>query len=494
MRPLEIIYVGTLLLVSTLCLAPAAVPAVTPGSLLHLEGALLLFAAAVLALHAWREGLRWQMGAAYAAILPLLLAWVQPSAFRTQAASLGGLALLTSLLLGCLMPMFHFTPLTGPYPVGTSLHHLVDTSRQEDMPSPATHFRELMIQAWYPASPSREPLQAYRRRQETTRLSSYQAVLRTRSRTYAPILHADQPLPILIFHPAWNGRRTQNTFLTEELASHGFLVVAVDHTFNSEPVAFPDGRVVRAHHSPAIENVASSTREEVIRIGSAEVHRQFEDNAFVLDTLHAWNSEQGSRFFEKLDTRGCGVLGHSLGGAVAIECFRFDPRVLAAMNMDGWNFGTPVSRQDPGLKRQDPEFKSSSEPGTPDRLLFFHDGSSAPTTPAAEAQSVEAQLNTWDQANVNTLLENYGGYHFHLQGANHLNFTDRPASSPLRRLSGGGPIPAARAHRILCDTAVSFFSQALLSKPANWLDDPARRYPEVEVPSTSHPRHASLPL
>ena len=39
-------------------------------------------------------------------------------------------------------------------------------------------------------------------------------------------------------------RATQNTYQVEDLASHGFIVVGIDHTYNSRPVAFPDGRVI----------------------------------------------------------------------------------------------------------------------------------------------------------------------------------------------------------------------------------------------------------
>ena len=104
--------------------------------------------------------------------------------------------------------------------------------------------REIMVQIWYPAIPDHQPLASYRRRRETTLLSSYMAVLKTHSYKDAAVATNGAPFPVLLFNPAWAGHRTQNTYQVEDLASHGFIVVGVDHTYNSGPVAFPDGRVI----------------------------------------------------------------------------------------------------------------------------------------------------------------------------------------------------------------------------------------------------------
>ena len=486
MRLIESIYVGVLLLLVCLCFFSGEHPSELNVVFRLLLEAGLLLAITVLIVHERLEGFHWQMAPAYLAILPLSLALFFPAS-RAYFALSSFAVLLSAVLCSSLLPMFQILPMRGPHLVGTSLHHLIDTSRKEDLGPSTTGHRELMVQLWYPATPSRHKRAVYRRRQETTRLSSYQAVLRTHSRINAP--PADlTPLAILIFHPAWNGRRTQNTFLTEDLASRGFVVAAVDHTYNSEPVAFPDGRVVKAHHERAIEDVASSTPAEVRSIGNAEVLRQAADNSFVLDTLAAWNQQEGSPWFGKLDVTVSGVLGHSLGGAVAVECFRSDPRVRAAMNMDGWTFGTPIDHPNSDFIHNHSLDKAATA------LLFFQEESRPAYSTPADSASTEADLNAWDYANVRTLLARYGGYHLQLRGANHLNFTDRPASSPVRRLSGGGPIRAQRAHQIIRDITASFFSQALLGIPARWLDDPSARYHEVLQATVSTHATASRPL
>jgi dienelactone hydrolase len=356
----------------------------------------ITFSSAMLLLQAAREGLRWQMGPAYLALVLLDFAvFFSIFGLRTPDSSLslaGILCIAASCALRLTLPMFRFAPTTGPYTVGTCISCLIDASREDESPS---RHRELMVQLWYPAEPSRHPFATYRRTAETTRISSYQSVLKTSSRLDAPLAKTGRPFPILLFNPAWNGRRTQNTFLVEELASHGFVVAAVDHTHNSEPVAFPDGRVVMAVHVRAMEDVSSSTAEEVQRIGNAEVARQVLDNRFVLDELARWNQQQGSKWYQRLDTENAGALGHSLGGATAIECWASDGRVRTAMNMDGWTFGAQAAT---GRRAS-----LSAEDSTTKPLLFIYEGNYEPFPDAdlrkSSAKSeVEQQVDDWDAA------------------------------------------------------------------------------------------------
>ncbi len=63
----------------------------------------------------------------------------------------------------------------------------------------------------------------------------------------APMRQSHSEVPpffVLLFNHGWAGRRTQDTFLTEDLASHGYVVAAIDHTYNSVRVALPGDRIV----------------------------------------------------------------------------------------------------------------------------------------------------------------------------------------------------------------------------------------------------------
>jgi predicted dienelactone hydrolase len=61
------------------------------------------------------------------------------------------LAVLVSILLATLMPVFRFPQPTGPYAVGTTTYHWVDAGRPGLFTADPDDHRELMAQVWYPA-------------------------------------------------------------------------------------------------------------------------------------------------------------------------------------------------------------------------------------------------------------------------------------------------------------------------------------------------------
>jgi hypothetical protein len=50
-------------------------------------------------------------------------------------------------------------------------------------------------------------------------------------------------LPLVVLSPGFTGSRNTLTALAEDLASHGYVVAGIDHTYESFATAFPDGRV-----------------------------------------------------------------------------------------------------------------------------------------------------------------------------------------------------------------------------------------------------------
>ena len=102
---------------------------------------------------------------------------------------------------------------------------MTDTSRQEELSSNPAAKRELVVQVWYPAETSSDPVARYKRWQETLPGTFYEALIATHSRMNAPIARKGKPFPVVLYGHRWNGERTQNTELAEDLASHGYVVV-----------------------------------------------------------------------------------------------------------------------------------------------------------------------------------------------------------------------------------------------------------------------------
>jgi signal transduction histidine kinase/predicted dienelactone hydrolase len=106
------------------------------------------------------------------------------------------------------LPALHDPTAWGPYAVGSRTELYYDAARD----------RELTLELWYPAEAGTGGTPAF-----TFSVAGIEA-------TVDP---AGAPFPILGFSHGNGGMRQQSLFLTEFLASHGYLVVAPDHPNNN---------------------------------------------------------------------------------------------------------------------------------------------------------------------------------------------------------------------------------------------------------------------
>lgn len=469
-----------LLLFAALPLAIAAIvsPSIPRGATRF--WLLLLFAA--LAIHLMLENVYWQIAPCYIACLLLAAVVFFSTRLGVTSIRLAGLASLLLLIASavCLLvvPKFRFPAPTGPYNVGTRLLHFTDLVRPDSTFKSGK--RELMVQAWYPTNQRRGTRAPYRTWKETTPLSSYDAVLLTHSYLNAPIANDGAPFPIILFNPAWNGQRTQNTAQMEDLASNGFIVFAIDHPHNSRPVAYPDGQIVLATNTPDIDDFHGVTMEHQIAVGDVEVRQQSADNSLVLDVLTQMASDPSSSWYHRIDLSRIGTFGHSFGGAVAVQTAFQDRRILAAMNLDGWTFGDifqqPLNKPMMAMYEED-------YPPTPAEV--------ATTMQTATRElKIDTQLTLLDQKNVERSLAVGGGYVVLMQGAKHMNFSDRALYSPFRRFTNAGDIKATRALKIINAYTLAFFSQTLKGTHEPLLQKPQSPFPEVKL-QIWPPRHTT---
>ena len=119
---------------------------------------------------------------------------------------------------------------TGPAAVGTDRVQLVDRARAG---------RRLMLTRWYPAAAgaARRPLAPY----ASPRLAAALGLPAVRAHARDRARPRRGRLPVVLFSPGLGTPRVIYQALAEDLASHGYLVIAVDHT-GEAPVEFPDGR------------------------------------------------------------------------------------------------------------------------------------------------------------------------------------------------------------------------------------------------------------
>jgi dienelactone hydrolase len=472
-KPLRLFEVAIVCLL--LCCLMASWPSwrlAVPGRPVFAGWACFGLLALALIAHLALEGAHWQMAPAYLSILLIAQRMLSLRLSRGRWGMVSAISVVVLVVLTCgfsiLLPVFSLSAPTGQYAIGTRILTLTDFSRKEDAEPGGRHFRELVVQIWYPALPSSNPRAPYRRRSETSLVSSYQSVDWTHARYDA--LVADEPggFPILLYNPGWNGRRTQDTALNEELASHGYVVVATDHPYNSGPVALADGRVIRPVPITAIDDNVTS-EDALYALINREVEKETTDALFVLAQVERMNGEPANAFYRHLDLSKVGAFGFSLGGMVATEVAYRNPGIGAAIAMDTPLYGEARLH---GIKQPYMLLCEEITHSTPAELARMSFGERRNTE--MDEQDFDRQL---------PLFAKTGNYRIELRGSVHSSFLDIGLTSPLKSISEAGAIPARRMIEILRAYTVAFFDQSLRGVPSPLLAAKSSPFPEAVVTS-----------
>src|SRR5207302_5407942 len=136
--------------------------------------------------------------------------------------------------------------LSGHAAVGTQTLRLIDRSRADR--SFRSGHRELIVQLWYPAARATGALAPYEPAKLAAALEAADhlpagtiAGIRTHAHLDASISSGRHP--VLLYSPGSTEMRSDATALVEDLASEGYVVVAIDHTHEAQLVEFPGGRL-----------------------------------------------------------------------------------------------------------------------------------------------------------------------------------------------------------------------------------------------------------
>jgi dienelactone hydrolase len=139
--------------------------------------------------------------------------------------------------------------------------------------------------------------------------------------------------PILLFSGGWNVPRLYYSALASAIASEGFTVISIDHPGDTNIITYPDG------HSVVGSGPGNPTGDEYAKYASARAA----DASFIIDQLN--NATAVAELLPQRGPRGfctdrIGMLGHSLGGATAVQAAGKDSRIRGAINWDGSFFGS----------------------------------------------------------------------------------------------------------------------------------------------------------
>ena len=259
--------------------------------------------------------------------------------------------MIADLLLGCAlmlqarqaMPSTDVLPApTGPHKTGRMTFHWKDTKRDELETSDRGDKRELMVHVFYPADPRSTANRAVYVPDADAMLGPWNdaqiariSAMRAFSRERAAIAPGNARYPVVVFSPGGGMKGLTYHALLEDLASHGWVVAAIDPPYNARAVRFPDGRILGG--LPADERgwPQPRSRDEEMRFYRERVTHLSNDMSFVIDQLTALDKGIGP-LARRLDlSAGVGAFGHSRGGQAAGSVRLLDDRVRGGINLDG---------------------------------------------------------------------------------------------------------------------------------------------------------------
>lgn len=475
MRPLEVAILALITIAWLLRFIVPRYPKLTNLSLITSGLAVLVMVAQWVV-----EGARWQMVPAYVFVTILAIAaflggrreaalrppgrWWR-AALRWTEVGLAWLALVIAIALPLLFPVNILPAPTGPYRIGTTTTHLIDQSRGEPFTADPRDRRELEVTAWYPARAGGRVVRLWGDQEPVARelalgfklpsfFFSHLELSPSHARAGAPVAEGG-PFPTLVFSHGYGvGFAAQNSTLFEELASRGFVVLAVNHPHEGLITTNADGALVRGDQvqitkfinevSNQIPLIIQSSRATDPAKSDAAFHAALDkmpinrtslalwaaDLRFVMDRVPALAAS--GPLAGALDPGRMGMVGMSFGGAAAIQACAEDPRCRAAVNLDGGTFGdvarTGTSRPILYLNSDHPDLRNVN------RVAFRRSGP--------------------------------GSSYLNLKGAQHLDFSDLNLITPVLRWIGAlGPIGGENAAQQVRAAVVPFVQNHVADKP-----------------------------
>ncbi len=388
--------------------------------------------------------------------------------------------LITVLMVAGVLPAQAqtFPELTGEYQVGRKVYHLVDETRQEVFTEEAGDQREVMITIHYPTDSTEAVPSPYVDVSSTEAIVSALQLPQGFFDTFeshavmdAPLVSSQESYPVILFSPGFGNLPLFYTSLLEDLASHGYIVVSMSHTYSTAVTVFPDGRALTANELGSLLVPTEDTTEVEILADSERILASWVGDArFVLDALPGISDAD---FDSKMDFTRLGMFGHSFGGATSATTALDDERVLAGINMDGSMYGdvltTPLNK--PFM------VMLSGEVAVSDEEL---------AAAGYTREQFEADLKQMAESVVTVVEGAAPGYHVMLKDSAHNTYTTdflvlAQALPGMLSASDIGTIDSARALEVISAYVVGFFDAHVKGEADFLLDAPSADYPEVVV-------------
>lgn len=219
--------------------------------------------------------------------------------------------------------------------VGRKIFVLKDESRIDPI---SKETREVLISIYYPSNPVEHESKYTSLFEPNTSLAvdmlcsmgvdrDYICKLDTKIHNDVSVDITAKNCPIIVIAPAFGVVRDMYSFCVEHLVESGFAVITVGATHESIFSIFPDGRFVQqSNEISEIDSLDIHSWEQLLKL-------RIEDIRWVVRNVdEVLESDKDLRAI--VDVNEMGIIGHSLGGAVAYELLKRDKRIKASILLD----------------------------------------------------------------------------------------------------------------------------------------------------------------
>jgi dienelactone hydrolase len=254
---------------------------------------------------------------------------------------------------------------------------------------------------------------------------------------YSP--ETTQKRPLIVFSHGGISTKTSNVSLYAELASHGYIVASIDHTYHALNTKI-DGKSIFIDSGYLRELNAENSRENIensYALFQAWMGLRTGDINFVIDYF-AENAAM-------VDPERIGVAGHSLGGSAALGVARQRSDVKAVLALES-PFMSDITGVDGG------NFLWNTAAYDCAIMNIYSDSG----YPLLESDNKYVQ-------NKNYLYNNGNVEYYYIEGSNHYSLTDLVRESPLlcALLGGGYSKPGYDTLAFINEKSIVFFDKYL---------------------------------
>ncbi|HHW01174.1 MAG TPA: hypothetical protein GXX36_16690 [Clostridiaceae bacterium] len=314
-----------------------------------------------------------------------------------------------------LFPNLKSIPTTGEYSYASCVLELTDTSRIEEYKTDGSP-RKLSMLVYYP--------------------------------------HDDKILnntcPLIVFSHGGISTKTSNLSLYKELASHGYVVVSIDHTYHSLYTEI-DGVKINidlGYMRELIEEDSHSNIENSYACFQKWMKLRTDDINFVIDTFIEKSINESNSFYQLIDTSKIGTAGHSLGGSAALGVARQRNDVKAVLALE-----SPYLYDIIGVDGK--EFRWNTNPYRCAVMNIYSDSG----FPLIGTDNKYVQ-------NKNHLVNNGNMRYYYIKGSNHYTLTDLVRTSPIicALLGGGYKKSGYDTLELINQKSLDFFDEYLIGR------------------------------